>query len=194
MNLSEIREKFVTELSLKPTINSARTVKSYLSAFDKFTSENSRFYRMSEEETKIYLASIRENYSDSYFNVIGSVMKVAFGVVRQPRKMDWFKPISTKPNFGSIVSYDEFVQMGKRCNNIKHKLILVLLYSTGVRAAFILSPRHNWCVATVTCYATGIGKTSVNCCYCNRASSGGNKSNQSIYYRSHCLVVRTPCY
>jgi integrase len=89
---------------------------------------------MTEGDIKKYMSHIRKEYSDSYYNVIGSAVKILFEkVLKQPRKMMWFSPIRTTKKFHNIISYSDFVLMGKSCKNSKHKLILVLLYSTGIR-------------------------------------------------------------
>lgn len=134
MNLTELTRLYVIELKNNSNIKSDQTIRGYVSAISKFYNDNSRIYRMSVNEIKEYLAYIRSNYSDSYFNVIGSSVKILFEkVFNQPQKMKWFKPIKTKKTFHNIISYSEFVEMGRRCKNYKHKLILVLLYSTGIR-------------------------------------------------------------
>lgn len=140
MELSEIRKNYVTALRNKPSITSERTVKSYLSVFERFCSDNSRIYRMSANELKAYMAKIRVEYSDSYYNVFGSVAKVVYeDVLIQPHKMKWFTPIHTYPKFHNIISPGEFIEMGKRCSNSKHKVIHVLLYSTGIRLSEMLN-------------------------------------------------------
>ena len=52
--------------------------------------------------------------------------------------MSWFHPVKTYKKFVDIITFDEFVLMMKSTNQIKHKLIIVLLYSTGVRLSELL--------------------------------------------------------
>jgi len=139
MELTEIKRLYVIELRNKTTINSDQTIRSYESAVNKFLNENNRVYRMSEIQVKGYLALIRETYSDSYYNIIGSAIKILFeSVLRQPRKMKWFKAIKSKKTFHNIITNSEFMEMGRRCTNSKSKLIHVLLYSTGIRLGELL--------------------------------------------------------
>ena len=55
--------------------------------------------------------------------------------------MNWFRPVKIKKKFHNIISYSEFISMGRRCKNYKHKLILVLLYSTGIRRQELIDIR-----------------------------------------------------
>lgn len=139
MELTEIKRLYVIELRNKTTINSDQTIKSYKSAVNKFLAENNRVYRMSEIQIKEYLSIIRKTYSGSYYNVIGSAIKLLFEkVLSQPRKMKWFKAIKSKKTFHNIMTNSEFIEMGRRCTNSKSKLIHVLLYSTGIRLSELL--------------------------------------------------------
>ena len=87
MNLSELKENYVTALYNNTNIKSEETIKQYWSACNKFISENSRVYRMTSKEIRKYMASIREDYSDSYYNVIGSAVKILYAVLKQPQKL-----------------------------------------------------------------------------------------------------------
>ncbi|MCP3682104.1 MAG: site-specific integrase [bacterium] len=137
--MTDLTLTYVTELRNKPTINSERTIESYTSALKKFMSENSRAYRMSKAELKTYLAGIRSTYSDSYYNILGSAMKVLYNdVYKQPNKMTWFRALKSRKKFVDIIKQSEFEQMMRNASNIKHKLIIILLYSTGVRLSELL--------------------------------------------------------
>jgi integrase len=140
MDLTELNRLYVIELRNNPNIHSEVTIKSYTAAMNKFYKENSRIYRMTKVEIKEYLSYIREVYSDSYYNAIGSSIKILFDkVLNQPNKMCWFKSIKTKRQFVNVMSYDEFINMVKRTSQIKHKLILLLFYSTGIRLSELLN-------------------------------------------------------
>lgn len=140
MDLTELNKLYVIELRNNPNINSEVTINSYTAAMNKFYKENSRIYRMTKYEIKKYLAHIRKVYSDSYYNVIGSSIKILFDkVLNQPNKMSWFKSIKTKRHFVNIISFDEFKLIMSKTNQIKHKLVIILLYSTGIRLSELLN-------------------------------------------------------
>lgn len=139
MNLTELTRLYVIELKNSSTINSERTIKSYIAAMIKFYNENSRIYRMTKEDIKLYMSNIRNKYSDSYYNVIGSSIKILYEkVLKQPNKMNWFKPLKIKRQFVNIISFNDFVMMMKNTDQIKHKLIIILFYSTGIRLSELL--------------------------------------------------------
>lgn len=138
MNLSELKEKYVTEIDLK--YKSDQTKLSYINCFNKFIKENSRVYRMSYNDLKEYMSNFRRKYSDSYFNVMGSSLIILYrDVLKQPHKMNWFKPIKIKRKYHDIITCDEFVSMMRNTDNLKHKTIIILLYSTGVRESELLN-------------------------------------------------------
>jgi integrase len=140
MNLTETLDLYVTELNINPNINSDKTISAYKNAIRKFYKENSRVYRMTKLDLKKYLSNIRVKYSDSYYNIIGSALKILFDrVFNQPNKMDWFESIKTKRKFVNIISFNEFKLMMSRTDQIKHKLIIILLYSTGIRMSELLN-------------------------------------------------------
>jgi len=138
MELTELKQKYDRELNF--VTKSENTKRQYNSVLNKFLKENNRVYRMSVEELKNYLSDFREKYSDPYFNVMGSVLKILYAkVLNQPQKMTWFKPVKSKPTFHDIMSNSEFIQMVKNCPNIKHKLIVFIFYSTGIRETELIN-------------------------------------------------------
>lgn len=140
MNLTEIKENYVTELRNNPNVNSDSTINSYLASVTKFYKENNRIYRMTKQDLKVYMSNFRKRYSDSYYNVMGSSIKILFDkVFNQPNKMNWFETIKTEPKFVNIISYNKFVSMMQSTNQIKHKLIIILFYSTGIRLSELLN-------------------------------------------------------
>lgn len=136
MELTELLKKYDTELNLLPLSESTRSY--YKSAVNKFTSECTRAYRITEFELKAYLSEFRLRYSDSYFNVMGSALVILYSKVLKQRKMDWFKPIPTKKTFKDIITREELIYMLKNTKNIKHKTIILFLFSTGVRIGELL--------------------------------------------------------
>lgn len=132
MELTEINKKYVTELNIHT--KSKATKESYLSALNKFLNENSRVYRLSSNDLKEYMSKFRVVYSDSYYNIMGSALLILYNkVLAQSNKMNWFKSLKTERKFYNITSDNEFIQMMKSVDNIKHKTIIILLYSTGIR-------------------------------------------------------------
>lgn len=76
MELTELKQNYVRELNF--ITRSEQTKKQYVSVLNKFLNDNSRVYRLSVEQLKDYLSNFRCQYSDSYYNVMGSVMKLLY--------------------------------------------------------------------------------------------------------------------
>lgn len=109
MNLTELKQNYVTELRNKPNINSEQTIKSYVSVINIFCSKNSRVYRLTEQDLKKYLAEIRKEYSDSYYNVIGSALKILYVDVLKIYFMCSNFFISDNPIFGNAEKVSPFI-------------------------------------------------------------------------------------
>lgn len=140
MELTELKRKYVRELNF--ITRSDETKKQYKSVLNKFLKDNTRVYRMSTEQLKDYLSEFRSQYSDSYYNVMGSVMKILYvKVLNQPQKMNWFFSIKTKPTYHDIMSSSEFIEIVRKCKNVKHKLMAIILYSTGIRKGELVNIR-----------------------------------------------------
>jgi len=140
MELSEIHKNYVIEIGLLPLSEETRA--QYKSVLNKFLSENERCYRMSELELKQYFSDFRtkRNYSDSYYNVICSSVKILYEkVLKQPRKMNWFHPIKTIKTFKDIITYDEYRIMMGATKNLKHRTEIIILFSTGIRIGELLN-------------------------------------------------------
>lgn len=132
MELSEIKKIYVREMNLKT--KSERTKNQYCSCINKFINENSRIYRMSKNDLKYYMSEFRNKYSDSYYNVMGSALKILFEkALNQPEKMKWFIPVKTDRQYRDIIKNSDFIKMMKKAKNVKHKFIIILLFSTGIR-------------------------------------------------------------
>lgn len=132
MELTYIKQKYDIELNLK--FNSESTKETYKSALNKYLGENSRVYRMSVNDIKKYMSEFRKRYSDSYYNIMGSCLIILYTkVLNQHGKIKWFSPVNIDRKYHNITSDDEFVKMMGSVSSIKHKFIIIFLYSTGVR-------------------------------------------------------------
>ena len=93
MELTEIKLKYIAILDIHT--RNEKTKKQYYSCINKFCKENSRIYRLSKDNLIFYLAQFRKTYSDSYYNVMGSALKLLYReVLNQPNKMNWFNPLN----------------------------------------------------------------------------------------------------
>lgn len=138
MDLTEILENYDKNLDLK--YDSKNTKTGYRNALNKYLKDNDRIYRMSKNDVKDYMSIFRKTYSNSYFNIMGSALILLYrDVLNQPFKMTWFKSIKLERKFHRIITNDEFIQMMKSATSLKHKTILIILYSTGIRETELIN-------------------------------------------------------
>lgn len=144
-NYRRCPEEYLQKLELrKYAYNTART---YISLFEKFIN----YYRgqapdeLNEEDVRNYLGHlVKENKSDSYLNQSINAIKFYYEVVRgtsnrfytidRPRKKD------TLPG---VLSKEEIKKMIEVTANCKHRCMISLLYSSGLRRAELLNLKIN---------------------------------------------------
>ena len=131
MNLTELNKKYDKYLNLN--YDSKETIKNYKNCFNKFKEENSRIYRMSNDDLKDYFIGFNNRYSISYYNQMLSSIRIIFKILKQPLKL---KGIIYKKDHHKevvILSIDEIKNSLKEIRNIKHRCIINLLYIGALR-------------------------------------------------------------
>lgn len=123
---------------------SHRTIKSYKSAFRAFIMHYNtiRPSTLSSQQMNDYLIlCIKEkNISESHQSNIISALKMFYiEVVNQPEKVEKLyrpKPVQRLPN---VLSEMEVKQLINANDNLKHKAILMLIYSSGLRLGEVIN-------------------------------------------------------
>ena len=136
MKKQEITDRFYKLLTIENY--SGKTVKIYLSTLKLFLEyvENIRKDKITEEEIQNYLYYCKKKKNYSY-----STMKHVIAVIRYLYLKVLYKPIPAvlnielrKPNYLPIVlSSKEIIKILEVTKNLKHKTILFLIYSAGLR-------------------------------------------------------------
>lgn len=108
--------KYFDKVATKPSEISAKQIKEYLSKLDNYS-----FH-------KAALCAIKYFYIE---------------VGKQPCKLDDVKYPRKQQHLPVVLSQNEIQSMFNVCHNTKHKVILALLYSTGLRASELINLR--WC-------------------------------------------------
>lgn len=134
-------EEFLRKLELKRY--ALNTSKTYIGMFEKFINhfKTTELLDIDEETIRGYLQSlVTERKSNSYVNQMINSIKFYYEVtmgmpnrfysVERPRKRD------TLPK---VISKEEVKMIIKNTNNIKHKCIVSLLYSAGLRRGELIS-------------------------------------------------------
>ena len=138
MNILELKEKYKIEIGLM--FESKQTKDSYTSALNKFLSENDYVYNLSVNDLKKYFSNFKIRYSNSYYNVICSAVKIFYEkVLGQKQKMNWFKPIKSERKQVQVITFDDFKHIMSNIKSLKQKTITIILYSTGIRISELLN-------------------------------------------------------
>lgn len=134
-------EEFFRKLELKRySLNTARI---YVSMFERFINahEESDLLSINEEQIRLYLQGlVHENRSDSYINQMINSIKFYYEVVMEmPNRFYSIERPRKKESLPKIISSEEVQLIINNTNNIKHKCIVSLLYSAGLRRGELLN-------------------------------------------------------
>ena len=134
-------EEYLLKLELKRYSNN--TVRNYVSCFEAFINY---YYHtdplaLNEIDVRKYLQKlIQEEKSNSYINMAVNSIKFFYEVVHEMpnRFYSIERPRKEKP-LPEVLSKEEIIKIMNNANNIKHKCIIGLLYSSGLRRAELLN-------------------------------------------------------
>ena len=139
MEKSIIIEKFSEALLSKFT--SEATINTYYAIGCKFINHkhNDAIDRLTKEYLSKYLLTIKKNLSVASYNQYMSVIKILYrDILNQPHKVSKFHPIKQERKLKILFSDDEIKNALSKINNVKHKAIILTLYSTGIRMSELL--------------------------------------------------------
>ena len=134
-------ESFLEKLELKQYANN--TVKTYVSCFERFIN----FYndrdldQIDENDVRNYLKLLTQNnWSISYINQSINSIKFYYEVVLgMPNRFYEIERPRKKRKLPEILSKDEIKEIINATNNLKHRCILSILYSSGLRRSELLN-------------------------------------------------------
>jgi len=133
-------EEYLSKLELKRYSNN--TVRTYVSCFEVFINHYRALELMSINEIEIreFLQKcIREGKSNSYVNQMVNAIKFYYEVVKgMPNRFYTIERPRKEMTLPKVLSKEEIVSILNCTTNIKHKCILALLYSGGLRRAELL--------------------------------------------------------
>lgn len=138
-------ETYLIKLELKRY--SYNTAKTYISLFEKFIN---RFYEipvnhLNEIEIRQYLKELHDlELSNSYLNQMVNSIKFYFEIVMDmPSRMYTIERPRKETRLPKVLSVEEIKLLIENTNNIKHKCIVSLLYSAGLRRSELLNLKVN---------------------------------------------------
>lgn len=132
---------YLDKLEIKRYSNN--TVKSYISCFEKFINyyPNVEMEQLNEKDVRDYiLYLVRKDLSNSYINQAINSIKFYYEIVLgMPNRFYQIERPRKEKKLPKILSNDEVKKLISAATNIKHKCILALLYSAGLRRAELLN-------------------------------------------------------
>jgi len=140
-NLRTCPEEYLQKLELKRYSNS--TVKNYVYSFEKFINhyKDRELFSLNENDIRLYLQKlIKEERSNSYINMAINAIKFYYEMVLgMPNRFYSIERPRKKSILPKVLSKEEIIAIINNTNNLKHKCIVSLLYSSGLRRNELLN-------------------------------------------------------
>lgn len=134
-------EEYLKKLELKRYANS--TVKSYVSCFEAFINhfDQMELECINENDIRNYLQGlIREGRSNSYLNMSINAIKFYYEVVLEmPNRFYDIERPRAEEKLPQVLAKEDVVKIIDNTNNIKHRCVVSLLYSAGLRRSEVLN-------------------------------------------------------
>jgi len=128
-------EEFLQKLELKKY--SSSTVKNYVNSFETFINyyKDRELFTINENDIRFYLKKlIKEERSNSYINMSINAIKFYYEMVLgMPNRFYSIERPRKESKLPKVLSKEDVISIIKHTNNIKHKCIVSLLYSSGLR-------------------------------------------------------------
>ena len=134
-------EEYLLKLELKRYSNS--TVRIYVSFFEMFINyyKDKELYAIDESDIRAFLQEkIQNNVSNSYLNQAINAIKFYYEVVLgMPNRFYAIERPRKEFKLPTVISKDEVLAMITSANNLKHRCIIQLLYSAGLRRSELIN-------------------------------------------------------
>lgn len=134
-NFRPCPEEFLQKLELKKYSNS--TVKNYVHSFERFINyyKERELFSINENDIRLYLQrQIKEGKSNSYINMSINAIKFYYEMVLgMPNRFYSIERPRKESKLPKVLSKEEIISIINHTNNIKHRCIVSLLYSSGLR-------------------------------------------------------------
>lgn len=139
MNISEHTLTFKQEMRRRKF--GEQTVKNYSSYIRKFFDQSTKDHpkNINEQDIKTFLASfIEPNTQRAYHSAIKKFYEIC---LHQKEKFKYIPYCRKSKKLPVVLSVEEVQRLFNACTNIKHKTILALLYSCGLRVSELINLR-----------------------------------------------------
>jgi len=117
-----------------------QTVKNYVSCVDRFLNhfkDRPQPKAVNESDLKAYLAQFKEHNTQRAHH--GAIKCFYRYVVRQPEKFKYIEYCKRSKKLPIVFSVEEIQKLFNACGNLKHRAIIALMYSTGLRVGEVIA-------------------------------------------------------
>jgi len=138
-------KSYLEKLEIKQYSNN--TVKTYVSCFERFI--NYYYHKPVEELNEVdvreYIKFLtNQDWSKSYINQSINSIKFYYEIVLgMPNRFYEIERPRKDKKLPTVLSKEEVINLINACNNLKHRCILSLLYSSGLRRSELLNLKIN---------------------------------------------------
>ena len=136
-------EEYLLKLELKRYADN--TVRIYITYFEMFINyyKDKELNTINETDIRRFLQTlVRKNVSNSYLNQVINAIKFYYEVVLgMPNRFYEIERPRKESKLPKVISKEEVLSIIENTNNIKHRCIVKLLYSSGIRRNELLNLR-----------------------------------------------------
>ena len=141
LNYRACPENYLQKLELKQY--AMNTAKTYIQLFEKFINyyKDHELTAIDENDIRLYMQQlVHKGKSHSYINQMINSIKFYYEVVLQmPNRFYSIERPRKRETLPKVISLEEVQSIIKNTNNIKHRCIVSLLYSAGLRRGELLN-------------------------------------------------------
>ncbi len=134
-------KEYLQKLQLKRYANN--TIKTYVTCFERFINhyKNTEINTLGENDIRDYLSYLhKKELSTSYINQSVNAIKFYYEVVHNmPNRFYEIERPIKEHKLPKVISKEEVLAIIKYTNNIKHRCIVSLLYSAGLRRSELIN-------------------------------------------------------
>ena len=134
-------EEYLLKLELKRYANS--TIKTYVTFFELYINffKEKELIALNETDVRTFLQSlIQRNFSNSYINQAINAIKFYYEtVLNMPNRFYEIERPRKESKLPTVISKQEVLAIIRNTNNCKHRCIVELLYSSGLRRSELLN-------------------------------------------------------
>lgn len=137
MNISEHAQHF--EQEMKRRNFSIQTIENYSSCIKKFFSQSTKDHpkNINESDIRVFLSQFTTpNTQRAYHSAIKKFYEICLG---QKEKFKYIPYCRKDKKLPIVLSQEEIQRMFSACENLKHTVILSLLYSAGLRVSELIN-------------------------------------------------------